>query len=103
MTIGITSLAVTTWFATSSSLAYGDAPWCAVINLGKHVYWDCQYRTFEACYPYVIGGPLARTVSGNPSQTPETPLAILTSAREARRIRRISPSCRNFCAKTLQS
>ena len=47
MTIGITALAVTTWFGTSSSRAYGDAPWCAVINLGKHVYRDCQYRTFE--------------------------------------------------------
>jgi hypothetical protein len=31
--------------------AYGDAPWCAVINIGTGtVYWDCQYRTFEACY-----------------------------------------------------
>jgi hypothetical protein len=56
MTIGVTALAVTTWFGTSSSRAYGDAPWCAVINLGKDVYWDCQYRTFEACYPNVIGG-----------------------------------------------
>jgi hypothetical protein len=26
-------------------------PWCAVINIGQGtVYWDCQYRTFEACY-----------------------------------------------------
>ncbi len=49
--IGITALAVTTWFGTSSSRAYGDAPWCAVINIGTGtVYWDCQYRTFEACY-----------------------------------------------------
>ena len=56
MTIGVTALAVTTWFGTSSSRAYGDAPWCAVINLGKDVYWDCQYRTFEACYPNAIGG-----------------------------------------------
>ena len=56
MTIGVTALVVTTWFGTSSSRAYGDAPWCAVINLGKDVYMDCQYRTFEACYPNVIGG-----------------------------------------------
>jgi hypothetical protein len=34
LTIGITALAVTTWFGTSSSRAYGDAPWCAVINIG---------------------------------------------------------------------
>jgi hypothetical protein len=38
MTVGITALAVTTWFGTSSSRAYSDAPWCAVINLGKDVY-----------------------------------------------------------------
>src|SRR5689334_18794656 len=29
----------------------GDAPWCAVINIGTGtVYWDCHYPTFEACY-----------------------------------------------------
>ena len=51
MTIGVTALAVTTWFGTSSSRAYGDAPWCALINIGTGtVYWDCQYPTFEACY-----------------------------------------------------
>jgi hypothetical protein len=42
MALGITALVVTTWFGTSSSRAYGDAPWCAVINLGKDVYWDCR-------------------------------------------------------------
>jgi hypothetical protein len=39
------------------SHAFGDAPWCAVIELGQgEVYWDCQYRTFEACVPNVIAG-----------------------------------------------
>jgi len=56
LTFGIAALAAATGFGSSSSRAYGDAPWCAVINLGKDVYWDCQYRTFEACYPNVIGG-----------------------------------------------
>jgi hypothetical protein len=37
--------------------AFGEAPWCAVINIGTgEVYWDCQYRTFEACVPNVIAG-----------------------------------------------
>jgi len=36
---------------------YGDAPWCAVINVGTgEMYWDCQYQTFEACAPNVIAG-----------------------------------------------
>src|SRR6516162_2553468 len=51
LTIGIAALAAATWFGTSSSRASGDAPWCAVINIGVGtVYWDCQYPTFEACY-----------------------------------------------------
>jgi len=48
---GITALAAATSFGTSTSRAFGDAPWCEVKNLGKDVYWDCQDRTFEACYP----------------------------------------------------
>lgn len=41
----------------SSHAAYGDAPWCAVINIGPgEVYWDCQYQTFEACVPNVLAG-----------------------------------------------
>jgi hypothetical protein len=33
------------------------SPWCAVISIGTgSVYWDCQYSTFEACYPNVLGG-----------------------------------------------
>jgi len=41
----------------SSQAGYGDAPWCAVINIGTgEVYWDCQYQTFEACAPNVVAG-----------------------------------------------
>lgn len=37
--------------------AYGQAPWCAVINLGTgEIYWDCQYATFESCVPNVLAG-----------------------------------------------
>jgi Protein of unknown function (DUF3551) len=33
-----------------------EAPWCAVINMGRGVYWDCQYRSFEECRPNVLAG-----------------------------------------------
>jgi len=36
--------------------AYNDAPWCAVINTGNDVHWDCQYSSFEQCYPTVLAG-----------------------------------------------
>jgi hypothetical protein len=49
LTFGIAALAAATWFGTSSSGSYGDAPWCAVTNLKGVVYWDCQYRTVEEC------------------------------------------------------
>ena len=41
----------------SAAYASGNAPWCAVIDLGwGDVYWDCQYRTIEECVPNVIAG-----------------------------------------------
>jgi hypothetical protein len=44
-------------FGASVGHASGDAPWCAVINLGMgDVSWDCRYRTVEECVPNVIGG-----------------------------------------------
>lgn len=43
--------------ASSSGRAGGDAPWCAVVNIGAGaVYWDCHYRTVEECVPNVIAG-----------------------------------------------
>ncbi len=33
-----------------------EAPWCAVISMGLDAYWDCQYQSFEQCYPHVIAG-----------------------------------------------
>ena len=48
---GVAALAAATSFGTWPSHASGNAPWCAVINIGVgSVYWDCQYPTFEACY-----------------------------------------------------
>jgi Protein of unknown function (DUF3551) len=56
LTIGVTAAVAATSFGTSPGRAYGDAPWCAVINLKGDVYWDCQYRTVEECVPNVIAG-----------------------------------------------
>jgi len=48
---------------TLASLAFGpqpaaayEAPWCAVINTGLDVHWDCQYQSIEQCYPAVLAG-----------------------------------------------
>jgi hypothetical protein len=43
---GIAALAAATSFGPSTSRAFGDAPWCAVVDRKGEVYWDCQYRTF---------------------------------------------------------
>jgi hypothetical protein len=42
-------------FGPLPAAAY-EAPWCAVLGMGKGVYWDCQYATFEACRPNVLAG-----------------------------------------------
>jgi hypothetical protein len=50
--------AVLCFQATSSHAGYlGDAPWCAVIEIGAgDVEWDCEYRTVEECVPNVLAG-----------------------------------------------
>jgi len=61
--------------ALSFTVAAGDAaewrhaPWCAVFEYDD-VTWDCSYRTFEECYPNVIGG-----IRGTCSPNPDGPAA----------------------------
>jgi hypothetical protein len=46
-------------FATmpSSWALSGDAPWCAVVNIGfGEMEWDCHYQTIEQCAPNVVAG-----------------------------------------------
>jgi hypothetical protein len=39
-----------------------EAPWCAVIERGTgSVYWDCQYHSFEDCYPRRSPAVVAQT------------------------------------------
>ena len=83
LTIGITALAVATWFGTSASRAYGDAPWWAVIDLKGDVYWDCQYRTVEACVPNVIAGNRG-FCNLNPWPGPSNPVTYKHPKRHAR-------------------
>ena len=46
-----------TAFGPRPAQAYAGAPWCAVVSTGTGtVYWDCQYGSFEACYPNVLAG-----------------------------------------------
>jgi hypothetical protein len=41
----------------SSQALYGDAPWCAVVEIGDgEVEWDCEYQTIEQCRPNVVAG-----------------------------------------------
>lgn len=43
--------------APRPAAASGDAPWCAMIEVGTDaVYDDCRYRTFEECRPHVLAG-----------------------------------------------
>jgi hypothetical protein len=37
--------------------SFGNAPWCAVQNLGAgDVVWDCEFRSAEECAPAVVAG-----------------------------------------------
>jgi hypothetical protein len=55
--IAAASLAAGLMFSAPAGHASGDAPWCAVVNLGMgDAYWDCRYRTVEECVPNVIAG-----------------------------------------------
>lgn len=53
----IAIFAATFCFDIPASFAYGDAPWCAVVSLGKGAMQEnCHYRTMEECLPNVLGG-----------------------------------------------
>jgi hypothetical protein len=42
---------------SSQAQNYGDAPWCAVLQIGTgSVTWHCYYRTVEECVPNVLAG-----------------------------------------------
>ena len=59
LTAAIVGVAVAMCLQVSSSQAqyYGEAPWCAVLQIGTgSVTWHCYYRTVEECVPNVLAG-----------------------------------------------
>jgi hypothetical protein len=49
--------AVLSYDTLPSAASYGEAPWCAVMNIGAGtVTWDCEYATVEACTPNILAG-----------------------------------------------
>jgi hypothetical protein len=43
--------------ARSDAAYVGNAPWCAVVNIGMGTMeWNCQFASVEACRPNVIAG-----------------------------------------------
>jgi hypothetical protein len=57
--LAIAPLATVLCFALSPAKAqtYGNAPWCAVRELGTgEVQWDCQYASAAECAPTVVAG-----------------------------------------------
>ena len=59
LTAVIVTVAAAMCLQVSSSQAqyYGDAPWCAVLQVGTgSVTWHCYYRTVEECVPNVLAG-----------------------------------------------
>jgi hypothetical protein len=57
LSIGAAIATAATCGNVTASRAYGDAPWCAVINTGfGAIEWDCEYRTAAECAPNVIAG-----------------------------------------------
>jgi hypothetical protein len=34
----------------------GNAPWCAVVNFGGDLQWQCEYYSVADCQPNVIAG-----------------------------------------------
>jgi len=55
----VAALAIVSGVEVRSGYAqyYGDAPWCAVLQIGTgSVVWHCYYRTAEECAPNVVTG-----------------------------------------------
>jgi hypothetical protein len=50
-------LALGSTFGLPDAHASGDAPWCAITQVGDgDGQWDCHYETVEECVPNVLAG-----------------------------------------------
>jgi hypothetical protein len=66
----------------SHAAGWRHEPWCAVFEYDD-VTWDCSYRTFEECYPNVIGG-----IRGSCNPSPDGPGASVAAPAEAHKQRK---------------
>ena len=58
----------------------GDAPWCAVTQLGEGVQaWDCHFDTVEECVPAVVVGNRGNCTP-NPYYSPPPAIASVPGA-----------------------
>jgi hypothetical protein len=72
------ALALALQVTSSAAGSYGNAPWCAVQNLGAgDVVWDCEYPSAAACAPFVVAGNRG-FCNINPRWTPPPPGAPAT-------------------------
>jgi hypothetical protein len=56
-TVAVVAAALCFDVPSSQAQYSGDAPWCAVLQIGNGgVHWDCEYNTVEACVPNVLAG-----------------------------------------------
>ncbi|HLN37781.1 MAG TPA: hypothetical protein VK337_08375 [Xanthobacteraceae bacterium] len=54
---GLLTAAMSVGVPAAHAGSLGNAPWCAVQNLGDgDVEWDCEFRSVEECVPQVIAG-----------------------------------------------
>jgi Protein of unknown function (DUF3551) len=57
LSIAAAAAALCLQVSSSQAEVYGNAPWCAVIEVGNgEVQWDCEYRSVEECVPNVLAG-----------------------------------------------
>ncbi len=51
------ALAAVATLGPPAARAYGNGPWCAVVDIGQRIFQeDCSYWSVEACRPHVIAG-----------------------------------------------
>jgi hypothetical protein len=74
--LAIAAIAAVLCFDAPASYAqYGDAPWCAVRNMGYgEVVWDCEYYSIAECAPTVVAGNRG-FCNPNPYYRPGAPVA----------------------------
>ena len=69
-------LAVGSMFGAPAGYGSGDAPWCAVAQIGGGAgVWDCEYETVEECLPSVLAGNHGHC-SPNPYASDPAPTSV---------------------------